>query len=219
MECGKLTAKLRDAVPVCFMVDGKEVKRYKNIEIPDEIKRLPFIDFKFDVPTNGAITFKIHFAPGVLPEELPEARQRQSRRKPILLPEPTTEQKEAIMAEIEAALMAGLERADAEGQPVHEVAEMMARGAEITAAIKGNELIITAEESDTMEIRFGYTGEQRKELVKTVGEFTGQSPVYQNAPTFAYRIGEYKVDKRGTLTGPNDRALRKWLKDSGFEAE
>ena len=33
MECGKLTAKLRDAVPFCFMVDGKEVKRYKNIEI------------------------------------------------------------------------------------------------------------------------------------------------------------------------------------------
>ena len=55
------------------------------------------------------------------------------------------------MAEVEAALMAGLERADAEGQPVHEVAEMMARGAEITAEINGNELIITAEESDTME--------------------------------------------------------------------
>ena len=123
------------------------------------------------------------------------------------------------MAEVEADLIAGLERADAEGQPVHEVAEMMARGAEITAEINGNELIITAEESDTMEIRFGYTGEQRKELVKTIGEFTGQPPVYQNAPTFAYRIGEYKVDKRGTLTGPNDRALRKWLKDSGFEAE
>lgn len=219
MECGKLTAKLRDAVPVCLMVDGKEVKRYKNIEIPDEIKKLPFIDFKFDVPPNGAITFKIHFAPGVLPEEWPEARQRQSRRKPILLPEPTPEQKEAIMAEVEAALMAGLEQADAEGQPVHEVAEMMAHGAEITAKIKGNELIITAKESETMEICFGYTGEQRKELVKTIGKFTGQPPVYQNAPTFAYRIGEYKVDKRGTLTGPNDRALRKWLKDSGFEVE
>ena len=219
MECGKLTAKLRDAVPVCFMVDGKEVKRYKNIEIPDEIKRLPFIDFKFDVPASGAITFKIHFAPGVLPEEWPEARQRQSRRKPVQLPEPTPEQKEAIMAEVEAALIAGLERADAEGQPVHEVAEMMARGAEITAEIKENELIITAEESDTMEIRFGYTGEQRKELVKTIGEFTGQPPVYQNAPTFAYHIGEYKVDKRGTLTGPNDPALIQWLKDSGFEAE
>ena len=219
MECGKLTAKLRDAVPVCLMVDGKEVKRYKNIEIPDEIKRLPFIDFKVDVPASGAITFKIHFAPGVLPDVWPEARQRQSRRNPIQLPEPTPEQKEAIMAEVEAALLAGLERADAEGQPVREVAEMMARGAEITAEINGNELIITAEESDTIEIRFGYTGEQRKELVKTIGEFTGQSPVYQNAPTFAYRIGEYKVDKRGTLTGPNDQALRKWLKDSGFEAE
>ena len=219
MECGKLTAKLRDAVPICLMVDGKEVKRYKNIEIPDEIKRLPFIDFKFDVPASGAITFKIHFAPGVLPEEWPEVRQRQSRRKPIPLPEPTQEQKEAIMAEVEAALIAGLERADAEGQPVHEVAEMMARGAEITAEIKENELMITAEEPDTMEIRFGYTGEQRKELVKTIGEFTGQPPVYQNAPTFAYRIGEYKVDKRGTLTGPNDQALHKWLKDSGFEAE
>ena len=57
MECGKLTAKLRDAVPICFIESGKEVKRYKNIEIPDEIKRLPFSDFKFDVPANAAITF------------------------------------------------------------------------------------------------------------------------------------------------------------------
>ena len=42
MECGKLTAKLRDAVPVCFIENGKEVKRFKNIEIPDEIKKLPY---------------------------------------------------------------------------------------------------------------------------------------------------------------------------------
>ena len=35
MEMGKLTAKLRDAVPVCFLVEGKEIKRYMNIEIPD----------------------------------------------------------------------------------------------------------------------------------------------------------------------------------------
>ena len=40
MECGKLTAKLRDAVLVCFIENGKEVKRFKNIEIPDEIKKL-----------------------------------------------------------------------------------------------------------------------------------------------------------------------------------
>ena len=63
MECGKLTAKLRDAVPVCFIVDGKEVKRYKNIEIPDEVKKLPFKAFDFNVPLTGAITFKISFEP------------------------------------------------------------------------------------------------------------------------------------------------------------
>ena len=64
MECGKLTAKLRDAVPVCFIVNGMEVKRLKNIEIPDEIKKIPFTAFKFDVPLNGAITFKIMFEAG-----------------------------------------------------------------------------------------------------------------------------------------------------------
>ena len=56
------------------MVDGKEVKRYKNIEIPDEIKRLPFSDFKFDVPANGAISFKIMFEASILPTEWPELR-------------------------------------------------------------------------------------------------------------------------------------------------
>ena len=59
MECGKLTAKLRDAVPVCFMVNDREVKRYKNIEIPAEIKHLEYCGFRFDVPEDGeAITFK-----------------------------------------------------------------------------------------------------------------------------------------------------------------
>ena len=76
MECGKLTAKLRDAVPVCFIENGKEVKRFKNIEIPDEIKKLPYQDFEFSVPVTGAITFKIMFEEGVLPKVWPEARRR-----------------------------------------------------------------------------------------------------------------------------------------------
>ena len=79
MECGKLTAKLRDAVPVCFIVNGMEVKRLKNIEIPDEIKKLPYVAFRFDVPQNGAISFKIMFEAGILPTEWPEARQRKKR--------------------------------------------------------------------------------------------------------------------------------------------
>lgn len=79
MECGKFTAKLRDAVPVCFMDGGMEVKRFKNIEIPDEIKKLPFDGFKFDVPANGAITFKIYFVLGILPKVWPQARERKAR--------------------------------------------------------------------------------------------------------------------------------------------
>lgn len=38
MKTGKITAKLRDVVPVCLMVNGEEVKRYKNIEFPDILK-------------------------------------------------------------------------------------------------------------------------------------------------------------------------------------
>ena len=109
MECGKLTAKLRDAVPVCFMVDGKEVKRYKNIEIPDEIKKLPFKAFDFNVPLTGAITFKISFEPGVLPEVWPEKRQRKSRAAKAAEAE--------IPANVTEDIQNALEQAEAEGQP------------------------------------------------------------------------------------------------------
>ena len=81
MECGKLTAKLRDAVPVCFMVNDHEVKRYKNIEIPEEIKHLEYCGFRFDVPENGAITFKIWFNEGILPEFWPAERVKLLRSK------------------------------------------------------------------------------------------------------------------------------------------
>ena len=86
MKCGKLTAKLRDAVPVCFIEEGKEIKRVKNIEIPDAIKELEYKGFKFDVPMSGAITFKIYFEPGALPETWRGTPPggRAGRRRPIL---------------------------------------------------------------------------------------------------------------------------------------
>ena len=92
MKCGKLTAKLRDAVPVRFYENGREIKRYKNIEIPDAIKELEFRDFRFDVPESGPITFKIFFAPGTLPETWPEARQRKTRTPKAADPEPMAEE-------------------------------------------------------------------------------------------------------------------------------
>lgn len=79
MKTGKITAKLRDAVPVCLMVNGKEVKRYKNIELPDELKEVEMTDFHFNVHMDGQITFEIHYEEGTLPEVFPEAHTRVSR--------------------------------------------------------------------------------------------------------------------------------------------
>ena len=79
MKTGKITAKLRDAVPVCLMVNGEEVKRYKNIELPDALKEVEMTDFHFNVHMDGKITFEIHYEEGALPEIFPEARTRVSR--------------------------------------------------------------------------------------------------------------------------------------------
>lgn len=211
MECGKLTAKLRDAVPVCFIENGKEVKRFKNIEIPDEIKKLPYQSFEFSVPVAGAITFKIMFEEGVLPEVWPEARARKSRLpKREETPTPET---------IIVGLQAALDRAEAEGQPVAEIAEAAARGAEITAELNRQELTITAQQPVNMEAAFNVTGDRRKALVEAVSAFVGTPAVYQNAPTFAYAIGEYAVSKTGTLTGPANEALMAALNAKGFIVE
>ena len=79
MKTGKITAKLRDAVPVCLMVEGKEVKRYKNIDLPDLLKEVEMLDFHFNVPEDGKITFEINYAPDVLPEVFPEPRAKMTR--------------------------------------------------------------------------------------------------------------------------------------------
>ena len=189
MECGKLTAKLRDAVPVCFIENGKEVKRFKNIEIPDEIKRLPYQDFEFSVPVSGAITFKITFEEGILPKVWPEARTRKTRKIKL------------------------------EEAPVPEIAEAASQGAEITAELNGQELTITAHEPENMEAAFNVTGERRKALVETVKAFVDAPAVYQNAPSFAYVIGDYTVSKTGTISGPANEALMAALNAKGFIVE
>ena len=136
MKCGKLTAKLRDAVPVRFYENGREIKRYKNIEIPDAIKELEFTGFKFDVPESGPITFKIYFRPGTLPEVWPEARQRKTRSPKDADSEPMPEQpaQDAMEAATEAIADA-IDQARKEGQPVDDIAQAAAQGAEITTEI------------------------------------------------------------------------------------
>ncbi len=172
MEMGKLTAKLRDAVPVCLLVDGKEIKRYKNIEIPDELKKLELHDFKFDAPLNGSITFKIMFEPGVLPEVFPEMRERRTRK--TLAQEAQAQEKapvvdkvagavsqmqdeqaaEALPASAVEAFAQALEDAQATGEPMTDIAAAMADGEAIKTEIikgegKGQLLVITSEPERT----------------------------------------------------------------------
>ena len=216
MEMGKLTAKLRDAVPVCLLVEGKEIKRYKNIEIPDELKKLEYQGFKFDVPVVGAITFKIEFAAGVLPDPMPGPRGLKSRKS-------VTEEAIDLPQAISTAPTDVVPSDQEERQPTDAIGEAMGTGDPITVEIaeapEVDHMAITAEEPEIMEIAYHVTGERRRELVTAISRFTGITATYQNAPTFAYAIGGYTVDKGGTLTGETNAALVEALAEQGFIAD
>ena len=204
MKTGKITAKLRDAVPVCLMVNGEEVKRYKNIELPDELKEVEMTDFHFNVHMDGKITFEIHYEDGALPEIFPEARTRVSR---------------AAKAAAKAAAQESAEvtAVEATEQKIEAAPEERPQTDEIPAEDPGEP---TAEESEPegIEAAYNVTGVRRKQLVVAVSEFTNIEPEYKAAPSFAYEIGDCMVDKEGTLTGPENLALIESLKEQGFIA-
>ena len=203
MKAGKITAKLRDAVPVRFMVEGEEVKQYRNIDIPDALKELEITDFKFDVPEDGKISFQLFFDTGVLPEEFPEARAKMTRAEKAAAKEATT---------LEAAKKVIVDTA-----------------AETIAAITGSEVIVNIAapvnadeaqlaEDNKIEIAYSVTGDQRKALVTAIGEIIGEEPIYKKAPTYAFAIGGYTVDRNGTLTGEANQELIDTLTERGFVA-
>ena len=204
MKTGKITTKLRDAVPVCLMVNGEEVKRYKNIELPDMLKEVEMTDFHFNVHTDGKITFEIHYEEGVLPEVFPEARTRVSRAAKAAAKAAAQESTEVMAVETaEPEIEAALEESPQEIEtPVKNPGEP------------------TAEESSPggIEAAYNVTGVRRKELVAAVGDFIGAKPEYLRAPTYAFAVGSYNIDKAGTLTGPENPALIESLKKQGFIA-
>ncbi len=55
-----------------------------------------------------------------------------------------------------------------------------------------------------MKINYNVTGEQRKELVKAIGNILQIKPVYMKMPTCAYKIGDITVNKEGTLLCEDD---------------
>jgi len=200
MKTGKITAKLRDAVPVCLMVNGEEVKRYKNIELPDELKEVEMTDFHFNVHMDGKITFEIHYEEGTLPEVFPEAHTRVSRM--------------AKAASQESAEVMAVETTEPETEAAP---EDNPQDGEIPAkdpsrpATEGNE-------PEGIKAAYNVTGVRRKELVAAVGDFIGAKPEYLRAPTYAFAVGSYNIDKEGTLTGPENPALIESLKEQGFIA-
>ena len=75
------------------------------------------------------------------------------------------------------------------------------------------------------KLNFNVTGAKRKELVTLISRFTGCDAKYKGAPSFAYEVDYFTVDKNGTLIF-DDRAdsevierLLEMLYDNGFTAE
>lgn len=209
MKTGKITAKLRDAVPVCLMAAGKEVKRYKNIELPDLIKELEMTDFHFNIHADSKITFEIHYADGVLPTVFPVARAKMTRAE-----------KAAMKAKEQAATLQDTETASTE--PSKADSEAVAPAASEEAAVTSEETSDNIDgqgaESSSMEIAYNIIGPRRKELALAVGDFIGAAPKYMKAPTYAFAVADYTIDRNGTLIGAENKALVEALTEKGFIA-
>ncbi len=73
-----------------------------------------------------------------------------------------------------------------------------------------------------MTILYDVQGGDRKRLAEALGNITLWNPVYAGTPSFAYTVGNYKIDKKGTVFCPS---LATWdivnqiiekLKEKGF---
>ena len=51
-----------------------------------------------------------------------------------------------------------------------------------------------------MQIKFNVTGQERKSLVGAISQELNSPTKYLGAPTFAYEVGDYRIDKAGTLS-------------------
>lgn len=58
-----------------------------------------------------------------------------------------------------------------------------------------------------MKLNYNVTGADRKKLVTAISQELNAPTKYLGAPTFAYEIGEYHIDKTGTVTGPDNRGF------------
>lgn len=67
-----------------------------------------------------------------------------------------------------------------------------------------------------MKINYNVTGPKRKSLIGAISQELNTQTKYLGAPTFAYEVGGYHIDKSGMLEGKDNRGLVAKLHD--FEA-
>ena len=79
--------------------------------------------------------------------------------------------------------------------------------------------------ANTFELRYNLTGSDRKRLVTAMAEATGCAAKYKGAPTFAYEVSYFTIDKNGTVSFDDradseeiERTIER-LHEQGFEAE
>lgn len=58
-----------------------------------------------------------------------------------------------------------------------------------------------------MQINYNVTGAKRKELVNAISQELNAPVRYLGAPTFAYEVADYNIDKNGVVRGPDNSEL------------
>ena len=174
MKAAKITAKLRDAVPVCLYAEGDEKARYKNIELPDEIKALEIMDFRFDIDATGWISFHLYFDQGILPDEFPEPKPPVTREAKRAAKAARTEQPGADTWSEAANEYNAPEHP---GEPSDDIAAYLPAAAPAAEA---------EEAPEAPGIRFDVPGKKRGTLARAIADFTGDEAEYLNPPSYAY---------------------------------
>ena len=73
-----------------------------------------------------------------------------------------------------------------------------------------------------MNAKTNAQGKDRKNLVKAIAGITGQAAKYNGAPKFTYTLGNFTVERDGSITTEDEagmKTLAAALRDQGFEVE
>lgn len=73
-----------------------------------------------------------------------------------------------------------------------------------------------------MNAKTNAQGKDRKNLVKAIAGITGQAAKYNGAPAFTYTVGNYTVERDGSITTEDEAGMQNLaatLREQGFEIE